>query len=60
MTNQNLALSFAVVDIETTGFSNHDRVIEVAVVHADADGTVTGTWSTLVNPDRDIPNTRIH
>lgn len=60
MTNQNLALSFAIVDIETTGFSNSDRVIEVAVVHADADGTVTGTWSTLVNPDRDIPNTRIH
>lgn len=60
VTNQNMALSFAVVDIETTGFSNHDRVIEVAVVHADGDGTVTGTWSTLVNPDRDTPNTRIH
>ncbi|MDN6676901.1 exonuclease domain-containing protein, partial [Corynebacterium variabile] len=60
VTNQNQGLSFAVVDVETTGFTNRDRVLEVAVVHAAADGTVTGTWSTLVNPDRDIPNTRIH
>ena len=30
------------------------------MVHADADGTVTGTWSTLVNPDRDIPNSNVH
>ncbi|WP_297006582.1 exonuclease domain-containing protein, partial [uncultured Corynebacterium sp.] len=60
MTTQNQALPFAVVDVETTGFTNRDRVLEVAVVHADADGTVTGTWSTLVNPERDIPNSRIH
>ena len=53
-------MSFAVVDIETTGFSNRDRIVEVAVVHSDADGTVTGTWSTLVNPDRDIPNSHVH
>lgn len=60
VTNENQGLSFAVVDVETTGFTNRDRVLEVAVVHAADDGTVIGTWSTLVNPDRDIPNTRIH
>lgn len=60
MVDQNQELPFAVVDVETTGFTNRDRVLEVAVVHADADGTVTDRWSTLVNPDRDIPNSRIH
>lgn len=60
MTSQTQLSPFAVVDVETTGFSNRDRVLEVAVVHADADGTVTGRWSTLINPQRDIPNTRIH
>jgi DNA polymerase III epsilon subunit family exonuclease len=54
------AAPFAVVDVETTGFSNRDRVLEVAVVHADPDGSVTDRWTTLVNPRRDIPNTRIH
>lgn len=60
MTSQTQLSPFAVVDVETTGFSNRDRVLEVAVVHAGADGTVTGRWSTLINPQRDIPNTRIH
>lgn len=53
-------LPFAVVDVETTGFSNRDRVLEVGVVHLDGDGTVTDRWSTLVNPDRDIGNSHIH
>ncbi|MDN5682638.1 exonuclease domain-containing protein [Corynebacterium glyciniphilum] len=60
MTTQTHHSPFAVVDVETTGFSNRDRVLEVAVVHADPDGTVTDRWTTLVNPHRDIPNTRIH
>lgn len=60
MTNQNPGFPFAVVDVETTGFSHRDRVLEIAVVHADADGTVTGRWSTLLNPERHIPNTRVH
>jgi DNA polymerase III epsilon subunit family exonuclease len=60
MTTQTHHSPFAVVDVETTGFSNRDRVLEVAVVHADPDGTVTDRWTTLVNPRRDIPNTRIH
>lgn len=53
---------FAIIDFETTGFNakGHDRIVEVAVVHADPDGRVTGTWDTLVNPGRDIGATHIH
>jgi len=41
---------FAVVDVETTGLFPYrtDRVIEVAVVHADAAGNITGRWHSMV------------
>lgn len=32
--------SFAVIDLETTGFSNSDRIIEVGVVLTDRTGRV--------------------
>ncbi|EAR24893.1 DNA polymerase III subunit epsilon [marine actinobacterium PHSC20C1] len=53
---------FAVIDFETTGLfaGGHDRVVEVAVVHLDAQGTVEGRWETLVNPGRDLGPQRIH
>ena len=53
---------FAIIDFETTGFNagGIDRIVEVAVVHADVDGQVTGAWDTLVNPGRDVGATRIH
>ncbi|GAA1216725.1 exonuclease domain-containing protein [Rhodoglobus aureus] len=53
---------FAVIDFETTGLfaGGHDRVIEIAVVHVDADGAVEGRWETLVNPERDLGPQRIH
>lgn len=53
---------FAVIDFETTGLfpGGHDRVIEVAVVHLDPDGRITGEWDTLVNPGRDLGPQRIH
>lgn len=52
---------FAVIDFETTGlFPNRDRVIEVAIVHVDPDGTITGQWDTLLNPDRDLGPQHIH
>ena len=44
---------YAVVDVETTGLSPGDRVIEVAVVHLDGSGRRTDEWCTLVNPHRD-------
>jgi DNA polymerase-3 subunit epsilon len=53
---------FAVIDFETTGLfpGGHDRIIEVAVVHVDPDGRITGQWDTLVNPGRDLGPQRIH
>ncbi|MEV5298000.1 exonuclease domain-containing protein [Amycolatopsis methanolica] len=53
---------FAVVDTETTGLlpGFHHRVAEIAVVHLDPDGTVTGEWTTLINPDRDLGPQAIH
>lgn len=53
---------FAVIDFETTGLfpGGHDRVIEVAVVHTDVHGSVTGQWETLVNPKRDLGRQDIH
>lgn len=38
----------------------HDRVIEIGVVHLDDGGRITGEWSTLVNPERDLGPQHIH
>ena len=51
--------SFAVVDVETTGFGRNDRIVEIAIVHVD-NGVITQEWDTLVNPVRDISNSNIH
>lgn len=52
---------FAVVDVETTGFSpHHDRVVELAVVVLAADGDVRDRFATLVDPGRDPGPTHVH
>ena len=52
---------FAVVDVETTGFSpDRDRVVEVAVVLVDPAGTVEGEFATLLDPGRDPGPTHVH
>ena len=53
---------YAVVDVETTGLfpGAHHRVAEVAVVQVDDTGRVTGEWSTLVNPGRDLGSQHVH
>ena len=52
---------FAVIDLETTGFSPlQERVVEVAVVLLDADGIETGAFCTLVDPERDPGPTHVH
>lgn len=55
-------MSFAVVDFETTGIlpSYHHRVVEIGITHVEADGTVSGHWETLINPERDLGPQRIH
>jgi DNA polymerase III epsilon subunit-like protein len=52
---------FAVIDVETTGFSPfQERIIEVGVVTLGSDGEETGSFSTLVDPGRDPGPTFIH
>ncbi|TGJ96139.1 hypothetical protein DLJ96_10255, partial [Actinotalea fermentans ATCC 43279 = JCM 9966 = DSM 3133] len=53
---------FAVIDLETTGFSprQHDRIAEVAVVLTDTTGRVQDEWCTLVNPERDLGPQHVH
>lgn len=42
---------FAVVDVETSGLSPVDhRILQVAVVDVQGDGTILDEWSTLVRP----------
>lgn len=56
------APGFATIDFETTGLfpNGNDRAIEVAIVHSDPDGTITGRWDTLLNPGRDLGRQDIH
>ena len=52
---------FAVVDVETTGFSpQRDRVVEVAVVLVDGSGAVETEFATLLDPARDPGPTHVH
>ncbi len=50
------SLSWAVVDVETTGTSAkvHDRITEISVVRV-ADGGIADVFTRLVNPERSIP-----
>ena len=48
-------LEYAVVDVETTGSSGEDRVMEIACVTV-AGGSIRGRYSTLVDPGCWIPN----
>jgi DNA polymerase III subunit epsilon len=51
---------FAIVDVETTGLRDIDRIVEIAVVTVGLDGETVDEWTTLVNPDRDPGPTAIH
>jgi DNA polymerase-3 subunit epsilon len=53
-------LGYTVVDFETTGLSNIDRVIEAAFVNVSPEGALQDEWSTLVNPLRNAGRTDIH
>jgi len=52
---------FAVIDVETTGFSpENERIVEVGVVLLDPSGHEVGAFCTLVNPGCDPGPTHIH
>jgi DNA polymerase III epsilon subunit-like protein len=58
-----MSLRYAVVDVETTGFSpSDDRVVEVACVLLDAGFRQIGEFASLVDPQRPIPRraTEVH
>ncbi|MBC8085676.1 MAG: hypothetical protein H7Z40_00305, partial [Phycisphaerae bacterium] len=50
------SLSFAVVDVETTGTSarTYDRITEISVVRV-VEGEIADVYTRLVNPERSIP-----
>jgi len=52
--------TFSVIDMETTGLANDDRVLEIAIVRFSGDGKHFDQWTTLVNPARDLGATDIH
>ena len=52
---------FVVIDVETTGFSRNDRIVEVAAVSIDPQSwRVTDEFDTLVNPQRDVGPVGVH
>jgi DNA polymerase-3 subunit epsilon len=53
---------YAVFDIETTGFRLHpDSIVEIAVVHVDERGAITGSWDTLLRPrDGEVGPSHVH
>jgi DNA polymerase III subunit epsilon len=53
---------YAVIDIETTGFSpaRGDRIVEIAIVRVDASGRIEDQYSTLVDPGRDVGPALVH
>lgn len=55
-------MGYAVIDLETTGFSpaRGDRILEVGVVLIDDAGEVEHEWTTLINPQRDVGATHVH
>ena len=47
---------FAVIDVETTGFSPaNDRIVELCILFLDTDFRVTNVFDSLLNPERSIP-----
>lgn len=50
----NLPSKIAFVDIETTGCSKDDRIIDIGIIQVE-NNQVTKTFHSLINPDRFIP-----
>lgn len=57
-----MSKGFAVIDLETTGFSaqKYDRIVEIGIVLLDSQGELESTYCTLVNPNRDVGPTHVH
>lgn len=53
-------IGVAVVDVETTGFRDSDRIVEIAIIRIDRQFRSVREYQTLVNPRRDVGPTHIH
>ncbi|MBW8803341.1 MAG: 3'-5' exonuclease [Catenulisporales bacterium] len=52
---------YAVVDVETSGFHPPiAEIVEIAIVHVDPTGQVTGSWDSLIQPTGAVGATRVH
>jgi len=51
---------FAVIDVETTGVGNKDRIVEIAIVVLDEQLNIIDEYDTLVDPMRDVGPVNIH
>ena len=49
-----------VVDSETTGLYDNDRIVEIALVTLSTDGDLIDVWETLINPQREVSATFLH
>jgi len=49
-----------VIDTETTGLYNSDRIVEISIVTLSLDGDIVDVFDTLVQPERDVSATHIH
>lgn len=50
----------AIIDLETTGLTRLDRIVEIGVVLVNPEGEIEGEFTTLVDPARDIGAGHIH
>jgi DNA polymerase-3 subunit epsilon len=53
-------MNYTIIDLETTGFGKYDRIVEVGMVKVNSFGEIIESFSTLVNPNRDISASHIH
>ena len=50
-----------VVDVETTGFGAHDRLVEIAIITLDSETwEIQDEYDTSINPQRDVGPTGVH
>ena len=52
---------WSVIDVETTGlWPSVDRVVEIGLVRLSACGEEIASWTTVIDPDRDVGASEIH
>ncbi|MBV1850775.1 exonuclease domain-containing protein [Catellatospora tritici] len=54
-----LPSTYVVIDLETTGLADDDRIVEIAMARVE-DGVVVDEWATLIDPGRDPGPTYLH